>query len=57
MGEATTFGEAAALAPTSGIFVMESEKEAGRHQGMDRPGGRQVPAGSGVHRKNGGNRL
>ena len=35
-----------------------TEEEVGRqHQGMDRPGVRQVPEGSGEQRKNGGNWL
>ena len=36
--------------------TRQTEKEVGRqHQGMGRPGVRQVPEGSGEQRKNGGN--
>ena len=41
-----------------GNKTSQTEKEVGRHhQGMARPGGRQVPVGSGVQEKNGGNWL
>ena len=39
-----------------GKKIRQTEEEVGRqHQGMDRPGVRQVPEGSGEQGKNGGN--
>ena len=41
-----------------GKKTRQTEEEVGRqHQGMDRPGVRQVPEGSGEQRKSGGNWL
>ena len=41
-----------------GKKTRQTKEEVGRqHQGMDRPGVRQVPGGSGEQRKNGGNWL